>query len=1106
MALLEARLKAMKGEIDIGFDPSKLQSELAMVRAEFDSIHNKTLDIGIDSGKLYEAFLQIRLQVDQLNKAFELKPRMNTEELKADLAEVRAMIVAVQKDFNIQFKMEGVDRVIGEMQGVNFQLDRLKTSMAEYVAISSLSGVGSGGRRWWLNWVHWIIAGGAELAAVVVPATVALGAATAVVAQGAQMAEQHMTALWTAAEATDKYLHTTMGQALGLRDALQQAQDAANPKVYQAMGGALDIVKTHVLDMAHTGLDVLNRFDEFVAHFQYSLGPGSMGGTVKGLLDKMIPDLVSLGQIFGNLGHALVNFAAAMPGLAEVLLGFLNAVSRLILVISELPKWMITSFMVMEEFWRWGGALATVMARLSNVIANLGTLGIPVFARFGMIFSSLLKFIPMTLAGIAVNLGATIQKFSLLGGSSVKAGEEIGNLGYKMVGVADFMGGPWGMAIAGAVLAVGGLVWWMSRAKDATQQWIDTTNKTVEASSSLHVMLTLQDAMLNTQVKLKDAVQQHSQAVERQTHYVNDGTRGFLAYQDQVSITGRHVAELTQEHQHLNTAMQNVMAGAGYLQGRFGTSFIGALALATNAGVKLQDGILGTGKAAQIAMFQIEDYVRGLQAMGQPMGAIGNDMSALAIQSGLAATKVSQLNQAWDEFMGNLTGGTNAFSGLVLAMQGMGITALKSTASMQGTVSSIDLTKKSASSSTTAVGGFANSLQGLGQKSAQTWQQFNSAVTGPGQQLLDWFRIAGAEGQASSADITYAVRAIINQMLPLAKHSQTATAELSGLAQQAGGPATNNFKTLKNWVDQGGHSMGGFQKIVDTTTQKMADMSKVATALGNVMQSMIINTMDRAQLQSSGLTTAVGKLTQYINQNGTAGIQQSGIYKQVMGILTQLTGSQDTARQILSTYTDKVNAGNDAAGTYHNTLKALNQMTQEYNDSVQKSNQPQKNLIQNLVSIGQQAHLGAGKIAEMIHKITGIPKSVILRIEERGIGHFVITQGNLPGGGYNRGIGGSKYGGTGPGVTGGGGPYRTGQKGFLIPGYGGGDRHLALLESGEAVVPKEVVPHVASTLKKHGVPGFQGGGIFAQTGSTGVDTGQSTVDYWKAFRGSMIKS
>src|SRR5215831_6999187 len=161
MALLEARLKAMKGEIDIGFDPSKLQSELAMVRAEFDSIHNKTLDIGIDSGKLYEAFLQIRLQVDQLNKAFELKPRMNTEELKADLAEVRAMIVAVQKDFNIQFKMEGVDRVIGEMQGVNFQLDRLKTSMAEYVAISSLSGVGSGGRRWWLNWVHWIIAGGA---------------------------------------------------------------------------------------------------------------------------------------------------------------------------------------------------------------------------------------------------------------------------------------------------------------------------------------------------------------------------------------------------------------------------------------------------------------------------------------------------------------------------------------------------------------------------------------------------------------------------------------------------------------------------------------------------------------------------------------------------------------------------------------------------------------------------------------------------------------------------------------------------------------------------------------------------------------------------------
>jgi len=130
--------------------------------------------------------------------------------------------------------------------------------------------------------------------------------------------------------------------------------------------------------------------------------------------------------------------------------------------------------------------------------------------------------------------------------------------------------------------------------------------------------------------------------------------------------------------------------------------------------------------------------------MGQPLGAVGNDMSALAIQSGLAATKVQQLNSAWDEFLGNVTGGTNAFSGFVLAVQGLGITALKSTASMQGTVSSIDLHKRAATGATTATTGLANSLTAAGQKGAQTWQQFNAAITGPGQQMLDWFRTARA--------------------------------------------------------------------------------------------------------------------------------------------------------------------------------------------------------------------------------------------------------------------------------------------------------------------------------------------------------------------------
>ena len=49
--------------------------------------------------------------------------------------------------------------------------------------------------------------------------------------------------------------------------------------------------------------------------------------------------------------------------------------------------------------------------------------------------------------------------------------------------------------------------------------------------------------------------------------------------------------------------------------------------------------------------------------------------------------------------------------------------------------------------------------------------------------------------------------------------------------------------------------------------------------------------------------------------------------------------------------------------------------------------------------------------------------------------------------------------------------------GFRVPGFGGGDQHLALLEGGEAVVPKELTPGVAPYLAAHGVPGFASGGV-----------------------------
>ena len=93
-----------------------------------------------------------------------------------------------------------------------------------------------------------------------------------------------------------------------------------------------------------------------------------------------------------------------------------------------------------------------------------------------------------------------------------------------------------------------------------------------------------------------------------------------------------------------------------------------AMALAQTAGVNLTHSLKDqSGQWNQLGQ-QIKDQVEGFRAMGQPMGAVGTDMTALAISSGLAATKVSSLNQAWDQFMQGVTGGTTGLASFEQAL------------------------------------------------------------------------------------------------------------------------------------------------------------------------------------------------------------------------------------------------------------------------------------------------------------------------------------------------------------------------------------------------------------------------------------------------------
>ena len=105
------------------------------------------------------------------------------------------------------------------------------------------------------------------------PATVAAGAWAAVWLQGTVNVVQHMNAVYTATEAMANAGAKTAGQMVGLGDALQNAQNKANPDVYQALGGAINLVRESAGGLAGVGLQIGRIFDTFMGRMVSTTSP-----------------------------------------------------------------------------------------------------------------------------------------------------------------------------------------------------------------------------------------------------------------------------------------------------------------------------------------------------------------------------------------------------------------------------------------------------------------------------------------------------------------------------------------------------------------------------------------------------------------------------------------------------------------------------------------------------------------------------------------------------------------------------------------------------------------------------------------------------------------
>lgn len=784
---------------------------------------------------------------------------MDTGEFLAGITRAKAAMKGLSGDLNI--RTDGLDRAVAKVDALKNSLsgmsanirvttDGLGTAAAKAAAFGKVGGTSFRpyilGFRLTGNAVHWLISSLAELAAVAIPATMALAAGLAVMAPAAISVAQHMQALATATQATNQMFGQTIGSALGLKGSLSAMQDAAKPAVFSMLGSALITANEGANTFAATGLKVTQMLQTFAAKVAVDFGPnGSLGQTMHALGGSMTSDLQGIGQVLGNIVHTIANVAAAMPGLAEFLLKGLSGITGFLSHLSGAAPILITVGMGFEELVRWGGLAATILAKLGGALGSV-----------------------LKLAGLA-EAGSKVSALA-------KALQALGKTGLGKIQIA-------GVAALAAGVAI--LTYKLLTAKNAMQQFGIALQQATLKSTNVNAMSTI-----------ANNISQLNQRLATTPKVLNGTAQEMMRFGNAAQTVNPEIASGSAAIAKQVTQMRNLAQGAMYVARTYGTTFVGALALADQAGVKLAAGITGTSQAAMVARMQIQSLVDGYKAMGQSSGQVGTDMTALAIQSGLAATGVSKLNSAWDDFTSNLTGGTSA-----LAAFGQDLTGLTSATTKFGNVLG-----KQGGSVSLGVKQFADSLKSFSGAGATAWQNFGQAIS-KGQALVDWMRTAGAEGAMSAKQFRQAGLDMASAFVPLAASSKTAQAELMGLVQQID-PSIHTFGQLKSAIANSGASFNGLGSIIGGATQKMANMQSVAQTLGTSVSNALVSALSAATVAASGAGAAMQKFAQDLMNGNTAAA--SADYKAVIGDLEKLGLSAQQAAALVNQVAQSVRGAN----------------------------------------------------------------------------------------------------------------------------------------------------------------------------------------------------
>jgi hypothetical protein len=933
----------------------------------------------------------------------------------------------------------------------------------------------------------WHILGDAviEFGAVTIPATIAVTAWGVAAADAVNNVVRQVTAYHTVSDAFQQSL-PIFGKATGAMEALHKA---VQPQVYQLFGDALTIMNAKTGEFSQLALGTGTILDRLGARFANAV---TSGNTFSVFMKNAIPDVAKIGDSLGNLGGVFGNLMKAVPGYANVLLNLFDGFTKIAETATRVAEPVIAVGLALHGFILYTGLAVTASLAM---IGGLATLTKSFFTFSASAVSggvtAIKDFAVALWAGLTAVGGYIAEIGTMILVNGVGAAS-ITVLGDAMALLAAIDPMVW---VAVAVVAIAGFVYWANTAKDSTQKWYDTLQKSLLAAPAgfRGLALAQSDLALGT-AKVAGAQKAANDAIGKSGPVVGAAGRYMTNYSAAADHATQKLAEVQIGNAQLRAEIGRGNATMTVWAGKFG-GVASATGLATIAGITYGNQIDKNSTQQAINIQQMAAAQQGLQMMGVQAGTLGNDMQILTQQTTDQYKAVQNLNTGLATFIGNVTGTQTSFDTVALG----GITLAANLTAANHAAQTTTHTMGGLKVASTLAGA---AMDGTSQASVTLNQAFATQVGNINTLAASW-RTAGIASNLQ----TQGMKDAIAPMMQYAKGSQEATDQLIALAATAGAPSwVTSFATLTRWLGNTSGAYANMKAITDQATRQEALLSGAMQDQGKVITGQLIGDINAAVLAYSGVgpaATAFGLALAKFGPGSTeaknaAAVLETGMIKagravndtnaQIAAQLVAIPSLGLTMKQAMAVVTGALYGANPAFSTIAGDITSLHlkvpglatdmaNLAQKVQDSSDKStagHAARVGLYEDLISTGKGAIWATTQYDILTGNIGKIPKDVTTGIHVNADGSWSVGETTVS-------VAAASKADINP-IT----HLSTFHaQGWRVPGYGGGDKHPAMLEGGEAVVPKHLVGPIAPYLSANKVPGFTSG-AFVKSGNAGT--------------------